>query len=636
MTRNWMKCGRLAVAGITVVAAMTLSGCGVSGSTAGVSVTATLGRIAGGVHGGQQPVAGAAVYLYAAGEGGYGTASTSLLSSAPGQTLEDINGHYYTLTDEKGLFDLSGAYTCVPGTQVYVVALGGNPGAGVNSAAGLMAVLGQCPEGGSLAASVPYVSVNEVSTVAAAYALAAFATDATHVASAGTSASKVGMANAFAGAANLFDIGGGGSPSGALAKTPAGNGTVPQAELNSLANILAACVNSNGPGSSACGVVLDNAKSAGATGTRAPETATAAINLAHFPGTAVAALFATAGGVGAPFQPSLSAAPNDFTVAIDFVGAGMDGPEALAIDAENNVWLANAVSISGVTGTGVPITDATGLTAGTQGSPGGLAVDVDGNLWVTDTDDSAVSEISTSGELMSGGNGYPMSAQTGPYGIAIDGTGDAWVADSGSSALSELSSTGTLKIAGSYAGGLSYPVAVAIDAEGKSWTADAGGDCLTVITQLGVALSGDDGYEGGGLNWPTAVAIDAGGHAWSANLFGSSVSEFSNAGAVMSVGGYTGGGLYFPTSIAVDGVGHVWVANNNTGVTELANDGSLLSGQNGYLEGALAEENSLGVDGSGNVWVTNGTGVTEFIGAGAPVVTPLAVAVKTNTLGQRP
>ncbi len=43
------------------------------------------------------------------------------------------------------------------------------------------------------------------------------------------------------------------------------------------------------------------------------------------------------------------------------------------------------------------------------------------------------------------------------------------------------------------------------------------------------------------------------------------------------------------------------------------------------------------MDGSGNVWVTSGLGsIYELIGAGVPVVTPLAAGVKNNMLGTRP
>jgi hypothetical protein len=47
---------------------------------------------------------------------------------------------------------------------------------------------------------------------------------------------------------------------------------------------------------------------------------------------------------------------------------------------------------------------------------------------------------------------------------------------------------------------------------------------------------------------------------------------------------------------------------------------------------------ALAIDGSGDVWVTNNgnSTVSEFIGAAVPVVTPLAVGVKNNTLGTRP
>jgi len=80
---------------------------------------------------------------------------------------------------------------------------GGNPGSGVNSAAGLMAVLGNCPVAGNFASATPYVVVNEVSTVAAAYAMAGFATDAVHVGSLGTVLAQTGISNAFANAGNL-------------------------------------------------------------------------------------------------------------------------------------------------------------------------------------------------------------------------------------------------------------------------------------------------------------------------------------------------------------------------------------------------------------------------------------------------
>jgi hypothetical protein len=132
--------------------------------------------------------------------------------------------------------------------------------------------------------------VNEVSTVAAAYAMAGFATDATHVSSSGTALAKVGIANAFANASNLVVIWSG----FALTTTPEMNGTVPQGKIYLLADILATCVNSNGavtgPTSpSACYTLLSTATSDGTSaGIQPTDTATAAINIAHHPAANVA------------------------------------------------------------------------------------------------------------------------------------------------------------------------------------------------------------------------------------------------------------------------------------------------------------------------------------------------------------
>ena len=55
------------------------------------------------VHGGQQPIAGAKVYLYAANTTGYGNAAVSLLQSAGG-TVADGSGNYYYPTTSGGNF----------------------------------------------------------------------------------------------------------------------------------------------------------------------------------------------------------------------------------------------------------------------------------------------------------------------------------------------------------------------------------------------------------------------------------------------------------------------------------------------------------------------------------------------------
>ena len=188
-----------------------------------------------------------------------------------------------------------------------------------------MTALGQCPASGTLATALPTVSLNEVTTVASVYALSGFMTDLIHVSSSGTALSNTGMANAFANVNNLVNIVNG----TALATTPASNGTVPQAEINTLANILAACVNSIGAASAPCSTLFSTALNGS---TQPTDTVTALLNIA--PGTGIAALYPI-GATNPPFEPALSTQPNDFTVGLNFTGGGLNIPLHIAI---GRVW----------------------------------------------------------------------------------------------------------------------------------------------------------------------------------------------------------------------------------------------------------------------------------------------------------
>ena len=613
--------------------------------------------ITGVVSSGSTPIVGAHVYLFAANITGYGgagiaassgNASLSLLSAAETGTSDSLGA--YVATGSNGGFSLTGDYTCSSGQQLYLYALGGNNGSGTNSAAGLMAVIGSCPASGSSAITA---TVNEVTTIAAAYAFAGFATDATHVSSSGTALAQVGIANAFANAANLVNLLNG----TALATTPAGNGTVPQTEINTLANILADCVDTSGPGSNGCALLLSNAMSGGSTGTAPTDTATAAINIAHHPGTGVAALYGLASS--GPFTPMLSAQPNDFTVALYFTGGGLDNPQRIAIDGSGNAWVANEFSPGSVTklsSSGSILSGAGGYTGGGMDEPSGIAIDGSGNAWVANYAGS-VTKLSSSGSILSGTSGFPAGGLIGySTGITIDGSGNVWIPAYGFP-VTKLSSSGSvLSGANGFTGsGLTgYSSGIAIDGSGNAWVAVSGNIVVTELSSSGSILSGTNGFFGGGMWNPSAIAMDGSGNAWVANLYGHSITKLSNSGAFLSgANGFTGGDLDFSVGIAIDGSGNAWVVNgySNSGVnsglgsiTELSSSGSILSGLNGLTGGNLDYPLSIAIDGSGNVWVGSSfSAVSELIGAAVPVITPvvagLPVTPTTNgssNLGTRP
>jgi hypothetical protein len=622
----------------------------------------------GNVHGGQQPISSAHVYLFAAGTSGYGgngiapssaNASVSVLTAAETGQSDAVGP--YVLTDNGGNFSIP-AYTCTPGTQVYLYTLGGNPGAGTNSAAGLMAILGRCPASGNLDSAVPFAFVNEVTTVAAAYAFAGFATDATHVGSSGTALAQTGIANAFLNAANLVDL-----PTGtALATTPTangGNGTVPQNEIYTLANILAYCVNSNdanGSISSNCSSLFALTLSSGTSGTTPSDTATAAINIAHCPGANATALYDLP--LGAAPYTSAYGQPNDFTVGIVFTGGGLNSTAAtsgVAIDASGNVWASNggnygSSGITKLTSVGTPVSPTGGYTAGGGFGAGSIAIDKSGNVWVSNFND--VAYYNNSGDPISTSPGYSYNYAYGN--IAVDRLGNAWLSRTYNyEAIIEVNPGGnnatTIRNDTD-----NNPMGMAFDGAGNLWVANfsevgkisspGGTNSETVFA----------GYGGGGHS--NQLAIDSAGNVWIANSNGSasSLSELSNNGTpITGNSGYTGGGIIDqPAAIAIDGAGCIWTANSARGVSEFTNGGAALSPASGYTGGYGASGTSgylgtvdapvgIAIDGSGNVWIANqGNGtLTEFIGAGTPVITPIAAGLPStpttdgsSNLGTRP
>jgi streptogramin lyase len=596
------------------------------------------------VHGGQQPIAGARIYLFAAAITGYGQPSVSLLTSGDGA---DTTGTY-VLTGGDGTFNITASeYACSPGRQVYAYSLGGDPGAGANAAAGLLAILGNCPSAGNFLGTVPFIVINEVSTVAAAFAFAGFANDPTHVSSRGSALARTGIANAFANAANLASLGTG----EALAVTPAGNGFVPQSILYSLADILAACVNSNGGtttvnsgntstvSTAPCGTLFSYATLDGTQyGTQPADTASAALNIAHHPGSNVGALFSLQGS-SPPFPLDLSSAPNDWTIAIDFTAAalnagGQNTSGGIAVDALGNVWVVNGPGgVTEFSPLGVVLSGSQGYGTA-QGSL--IAIDSSGDAWVTNNGAASVTEFSPGGSVLSGSNGFAAGA--GPFAIAIDGASEIWITDQFSNTDIELASDGST--AATFSGGdQNDPTDIALDASGDAWIANAGG-FVTRIAAGGTVTSTLIATQ----YTPFGIAVDASGDIWVSNSAVDSVTRLNNSGGM--IGTYTGGGLDAPAHLSVDGAGDIWVANGgrSSGITELSNSGIAMSPSSGFgsirgtMNGGLNRPQALAVDGSGDLWVANtsGPGVFEFLGIATPVVTPLADGVANNTLGSRP
>jgi hypothetical protein len=282
-----------------------VSSCGV-GSHSSVLIPAGYQGV---VHGGQQPVSIAAIQLYAVGVTGDGSAATPLLSPA-------------AITDQNGGFNITKTYACPSASAlVYIVATGGNPGlgTGTNPNLALMAALGQC---GNLSAST-FIVINELTTVAAVYPLAPFISSPSAVGSAASDAPS--LAAAFSIASELVDTSTGAAPGPGV---PTGT-SVPIAQINTIGNILAACINSAGGVSgdnSACGNLFSLTTSTGLT--PATDTITALLHLANNPALNTGPLYSMV-TPRAPFQPSQVQTPPDLAVRLAVPSGFTQSPATL-------------------------------------------------------------------------------------------------------------------------------------------------------------------------------------------------------------------------------------------------------------------------------------------------------------------
>jgi len=414
---------------------MGLTGCGANGNLTQQSPgsdTAVAG-LHGIVHGGPNPVIGATVTLYATttenspssgNNYGYGEAGTPLGTAQTGAG---------------GAFSFSGTETACPnGQQAYIVSVGGHTGTNAaNTAAVLMAAIGPC-SGLTEGASGTTVIIDEPTTIAAAYALSGFMTVSgttvnisapannnaataacTVVSNATTTCKASGLAHAFLNAKNLVN-----STTG-VANTTISTGstitaTVPQLLINTLANSVEACINSAGSTSSACSTVLGYS----AYATLNPNITTPPTNtlqalqyLALYPVEAASptsnppapaastTAFFNVANSNAYYNPALTSAPLDYTIAINYVfsptGSAL-APWGAATDINDNVYvsLAGTPTIYSITSNGAQNWEtATGTSAGcsTTGTRCSVRPDTLGNVWYIDN--SGLTKLSQTGVL---------------------------------------------------------------------------------------------------------------------------------------------------------------------------------------------------------------------------------------------
>ena len=487
----------------------------------------------------------------------------------------------------------------------------------------LVAALGRCEDlyanttGGNY--NGPSVFIDELTTVAAAYALGHFSTvtgtGSSAVVSIGATATNnaaqisgvstgcvagigactttaaAGLAHAFLNAANLVNVfqdpslhGGGNttvSPAYSTYLTSYASATpiVPQQLINSIGNSLVSCVNSSGGTAgdgTACGTLFTKTTLPAAissyytytTASAPTNTFTAIVNLAANPTlgespTNVAAVFNLASAFTSVYSPALTAAPNDYTMAILYpTGATTTG-------------LGYTATTSNAACSTAPTTICNGLLF-----PASAALDINDIYYVANQSTHSgaapinILALSSNGKLLGAGPNNATLKQGN--GISVDATGYGYFANGNGSSSSAL---GVFTTGGGSIGSLT------------------GGGTLSAITVKPINSSNKAE--------PYATAVDQANNVWAAGVTTSNQTLYESAAGGASFTGmqtitYTVPSSPGQMSVAVDPDQNIWTVVANT-VAVLQNTGSTaaLSGVPTY---------------------TNTTAITPSSIAGSPVV----------------
>ena len=226
-------------------------------------------------------------------------------------------------------------------------------------------------------------------------------------------------------------------------------------------------------------------------------------------------------------------------------------PGGVALDDDGNVY----VTSEGMRGRVVKLTTGTDTTTvlpfSDQYQPRGLVVDGVGNVYFSDLNDRVV-------KLTAGSDAPTVLPFTGldePAGVAVDSDGDVYVADRGADMVVRLESGSNVQTVLPFVG-LNKPGGVAVDSAGNVYVADTGNNRVLKL----VATSNEQVLlPFAGIVSPRGIAVDDAGDVYVTEHNRNKVVKLAAGAAIPEVLPFTG--LNGPLDVAVDKHGNVYVAD---------------------------------------------------------------------------
>ncbi|MBY0485789.1 MAG: discoidin domain-containing protein, partial [Flavobacteriaceae bacterium] len=189
--------------------------------------------------------------------------------------------------------------------------------------------------------------------------------------------------------------------------------------------------------------------------------------------------------------------------------------------------------------------------------PNGVAVDGQGILYVTDTNNNQVLKIDSNGSSTAINYGF-----NGPFDVVADPSGIVYVANTYTNEILKVETNGTVSF---FANGFSSPQGLGLDISGNVYVADMYNGRIVKLDSAGSVVQIWNGFY-----YPMDVAVTASGIIYVTEPYNSSVKKIDNFGNITS--------LYYPNYSYPQGIvtspsGSVFVANtNNSEILEILPD----------------------------------------------------------------
>jgi len=296
-----------------------------------------------------------------------------------------------------------------------------------------------------------------------------------------------------------------------------------------------------------------------------------------------------------PESQEVMAIPASYLPVLQFGEEGMDdgefkAPTGIAIDSDGHIYVADTDNHS------IQKFDKEGKFLARWGDepdseegkfyyPRGIAISSEGSVYVSDSGNNRVQKFDPDGNLMKtwgkfgfAWQGADMGKFDVPWGVATDLQGNLYISDTSNSRIQKFQSDGTPLIKwgrdGSYDGAFFFPRGLAVDFTGNIYVADEANNRVQKFDPRGNFLLkwGKEGNAPGQFISPWGVACDAMGNVYVVDSGNHRVQKFDSGGTYLCSWGNRGSTesqLNFPSGIAVDKAGNVYVADSgNNRVTK--------------------------------------------------------------------